>query len=186
MRCPNCQAEHPENTIFCGECGFYLSEDNRKETDLMAVTETTWMEGEETGETPGGDVTASLGLTLTIPDSQCGVEVPLTKEGVSIGRLDRASSSFPDVDLTDYGGAEEGVSRRHAKIVRRRNEVFIEDLGSFNGTFLNGKKLTPHRFEVLKSGDELKLGKLVLRVTFTTKGIFFATMPQPPFDGKRR
>jgi pSer/pThr/pTyr-binding forkhead associated (FHA) protein len=94
------------------------------------------------------------------------VEVPLTKE-VNIGRLDPASASFPDVDLSSDGGLEKGVSRRHAKITRRGREVFIEDLGSINGTFLNRKKLTPYLPQTLKSGDELQLGKLILRVSFT-------------------
>jgi hypothetical protein len=134
----------------------------QRETPLAAPA-VTWMEREETSE----EATAPLGLKLTIPDSGRDVEVPFRKEEMSIGRLDPASGSFPDLDLTDYGGLERGVSRRHAKIIRRGSEVFIEDLGSFNGTFLNGKKLTPYRFEALKSGDELKLSKLVLRVSFT-------------------
>jgi len=134
----------------------------QSETPLAAPA-VTWMEREETSE----EATAPLGLKLTIPDSGRDVELPFTKEEMSIGRLDPASGSFPDLDLTDYGGLETGVSRRHAKIIRRGSEVFIEDLGSFNGTFLNGKKLPPYRFEALKSGDELKLSKLVLRVSFT-------------------
>ena len=134
----------------------------QSETPLAAPA-VTWMEREETSE----EATAPLGLKLTIPDSGRDVELPFTKEEMSIGRLDPASGSFPDLDLTDYGGLEGGVSRRHAKIIRRGSEVFIEDLGSFNGTFLNGKKLPPYRFEALKSGDELKLSKLVLRVSFT-------------------
>jgi pSer/pThr/pTyr-binding forkhead associated (FHA) protein len=166
IKCPRCQAEHPENTIFCGECGFYLPGGNRKETDLMVVAEVSWVENEETSEAPGGDVTAPLGLKLRIPDSKRDVKVPLTKE-VNIGRLDPASGSFPDVDLTSDGGLEKGISRRHAQIIRRENEVFIEDLGSINGTFLNRKKLTPYLPQALKSGDELQLGKLILRVSFT-------------------
>jgi molybdenum cofactor synthesis domain-containing protein len=138
----------------------------QSETPLAAPA-VTWMEREETSEVPGEEAIAPLGLKLTIPDSGRDVEVPFRKEEMSIGRLDPASGSFPDLDLTDYGGLEGGVSRRHAKIIRRGSEVFIEDLGSFNGTFLNGKKLPPYRFEALKSGDELKLSKLVLRVSFT-------------------
>lgn len=166
VKCPCCQTEHPENTLFCDECGSYLLGGNQKETDPLAVAEVTWMEREGTGEMPGESVTSPLGLKLTIPDSGRNVEVPLTKE-VNIGRLDPASASFPDVDLTGDGGLEKGVSRRHAKITRRGNEVFIEDLGSINGTFLNRKKLTPYLPQALKNGDELQLGKLVLRVSFT-------------------
>jgi len=166
VKCPYCQAENPENTLFCDECGSYLQEGNQKETDLLAAAEVTWMEREEMGEASGVDVTFPLGLKLTILDSGRDVEVPLTKE-VNIGRLDSAMACFPDVDLTSDDGLEKGVSRRHAKITMHGNEVFIEDLGSVNGTFLNRKKLTPYLPQALKSGDELQLGKLILRISFT-------------------
>ena len=123
------------------------------------------MEREEAIEVPEEDVLSPVSLKLSIPDSGRDVELPLTKE-VNIGRLDPASASFPDIDLTSDGGLEKGVSRRHAKITRRGNEVFIEDLGSINGTFLNRKKLTPYLPQAMKSGDELQLGKLILRVSF--------------------
>ena len=165
VKCSYCRAEHPENTLFCDECGSYLQGGNQKETDPLAAAEVTWMEREEMIEAPEG-VTSPLGLKLMIPDSGRDVEMPLTKE-VNIGRLDPASASFPDVDLTSDGGLEKGVSRRHAKITRRGSEVFIEDLGSINGTFLNRKKLTPYLPQTLKNGDELQLGKLILRVSFT-------------------
>ncbi len=166
IKCPVCQAEHPENTLFCDQCGSYLLGGNQKETDPLAKGELTWKEKEETSEAPGEDITSPLGLKLTILDSGRDVEVPLTKE-VNIGRLDPASAWFPEVDLTTDDALDKGVSRRHAKITRRGNEVFIEDLGSINGTFLNRKKLTPYLPQALKSGDELQLGKLILRVSFT-------------------
>jgi pSer/pThr/pTyr-binding forkhead associated (FHA) protein len=154
------------NTLFCEECASYLPGDNQEETDPLTAAEVTWMEREETSEVPGEEVTSPLALKLTVPNSGRDVEVPLTKE-VNIGRLDPANASFPDVDLTSAGGLKKGVSRRHAKITRRGREVFIEDLGSINGTFLNRKKLTPYLSQALKSGDELQLGKLILRVSFT-------------------
>jgi pSer/pThr/pTyr-binding forkhead associated (FHA) protein len=124
------------------------------------------VEREEMGETPGADITSPLGLKVTILESGREVEVPLTKE-VNIGRLHAASASLPDIDLTSDGGAEKGVSRRHVQITKRGCEVLVKDLGSMNGTFLNGSKLTPHLFRELGSGDELQLGRLVLQVSFT-------------------
>lgn len=165
IKCPVCQAEHPENTLFCDECGSYLQGGNQKETDPLAAAEVTWMEREETIGVPEEEIVSPVSLKLSIPDSGRDVELPLAKE-VNIGRLDPASASFPDIDLTSDGGLEKGVSRRHAKITRRGGEVFIEDLGSINGTFLNRKKLTPYLPQSLKSGDELQLGKLILRVSF--------------------
>jgi pSer/pThr/pTyr-binding forkhead associated (FHA) protein len=166
VTCPHCHAKYPENTLFCEECGAYLLGGDQKETDPLAVGEVIWMEREETREAAEADITSPLGLKLAIPDSGRDVEVSLTKE-VNIGRLDPASACFPDIDLASEGGLESGISRRHAKITRQGREVFIEDLGSLNGTFLNREKLAPYLPHVLKSGDELQLGKLVLRVSFT-------------------
>jgi hypothetical protein len=166
VKCPVCQIEHPENTLFCDGCGAYLLASDQKETDPLAVGEETWMEGAEMGEAPGVDVTSPLGLKLTIPDSGRDMEVPLTKE-VTIGRLDAVSANFPDVDLTSDGGLKKGISRCHAKIIRRGRRVFIEDLGSINGTFLNREKLAPYLPQALRNGDELQLGKLKLWVSFT-------------------
>ena len=165
-KCPVCQREYPENTPFCKGCGAYLLGGNGKETDLLPVSRVAWMNREEMGGAPGVDVTYPLSLKLTIPDSGRHVEVPLTKE-VTIGRLDPTSASFPDVDLTSDEALDKGISRYHAKITRRGREVFIEDLGSMNGTFVNRKKLIPYLPEALRNGDQLQLGKLMLRVSFT-------------------
>jgi hypothetical protein len=166
VKCSYCHAKHPENALFCDECGAYLLGGDQKKRDTLVVAGLTWMEREETSELPGEEVTSPLGLKLTMPDSRRSLEVSLTK-GVNIGRLDAVSATFPDVDLADYSGLKKGVSRRHAKIIRREGRVFIEDLGSINGTFLNRKKLTPYFPRLLKNGDELRLGKLILRVSFT-------------------
>ncbi len=52
-----------------------------------------------------------------------------------------------------------GVSRNHAELTRQGNSYSIQDLGSSNGTFVNGQRVaSPH---VLKSGDQIKLGQSV-------------------------
>jgi len=50
---------------------------------------------------------------------------------------------------------EHTVSRRHARIRRRGDTYFIEDLHSFNGTFVDGAKLKPGAWHALKDGDEV-------------------------------
>jgi len=166
VKCPVCQRENPENTPFCEECGSYLFGGTGNETDLLRPNRVTRMNREETTGATAVDVNFPLSLNLTIPDSGRDVEIPLREE-VTIGRLDPASASFPDVDLTTDDALDRGVSRRHAKIIRRGHEIFIEDLGSMNGTFVNRKKLTPYLPEALRNGDQLRLGKLMLRVSFT-------------------
>jgi pSer/pThr/pTyr-binding forkhead associated (FHA) protein len=83
-------------------------------------------------------------------------------EGYVLGRSDAGSPYVPDVDLADYGALESGVSRRHAALVRFRNLVQIVDLGSVNGTFLNGERLQPDQPYSLQAGDVVQLGTLNL------------------------
>jgi pSer/pThr/pTyr-binding forkhead associated (FHA) protein len=164
IKCPSCGKRHPENTLFCDECGAYLLTEGRKRTDPLAAEEVDWMETEmgTTGLLDNPDA-EPLTVRLSIPDSGRQVEFPLTKE-VSLGRLDPATATFPDIDLTTDGALEKGVSRRHAKITRKGTELFLEDLGSVNGTLLNGKRLTPYLPHVLSDKDEIRVGRLLMRI----------------------
>ena len=51
------------------------------------------------------------------------------------------------------------VSRNHLKVYFQNHEIFIEDLGSKNGTFVNDQKIEPHKLTPYKPGDRLRLGK---------------------------
>ena len=98
-----------------------------------------------------------------MPPSGRQLTLPAEGEAV-IGRLDATRGVFPNIDLTPEGGLEGGVSRRHARIHRQKSQYFIEDLGSANGTFLNGQRLTPYLPHPLHDGDELQLGRVRIRV----------------------
>jgi pSer/pThr/pTyr-binding forkhead associated (FHA) protein len=54
----------------------------------------------------------------------------------------------------------ESVSRRHCAIVVKEGRVYIQDLNSRNGTFVNGKRLPPDKAKSIKDGDKLTVGKL--------------------------
>lgn len=54
------------------------------------------------------------------------------------------------------------VSRRHCEIFEKKGLLLVKDLGSANGTFVNGKKIDGQR--VLEPGDELMVGQVKLRV----------------------
>lgn len=166
VKCPSCQKAHPENTLFCDECGAYLLEEGDKRTDPLVVEASTWVDREAAlASVSSAGTSRPITVSFLLADLNRQLEFPLTKE-LSIGRLDAASATFPDVDLTSYGGLEKGVSRRHARITRQEHEISIEDLGSVNNTFLNGQRLTPYLQYPLNSGDEVQLGKLVLHIRF--------------------
>jgi pSer/pThr/pTyr-binding forkhead associated (FHA) protein len=52
----------------------------------------------------------------------------------------------------------DAISRKHCRILVASDAVFVEDLGSRNGTFINGERVTQKR--AVQSGDHLRIGKL--------------------------
>lgn len=87
-----------------------------------------------------------------------GRQLPLIYDRSLVGRLSEADGVKPEVDLADFG--EGGVSRRHAQITRAEGQVYLEDLSSSNGTFLNGVRLQPGLQSPLKHQDEVRFGSL--------------------------
>jgi pSer/pThr/pTyr-binding forkhead associated (FHA) protein len=83
-----------------------------------------------------------------------------------IGRRNPATGEAPDIDLDAYNAQEMGVSRNHAIITVEDDAVKIKDMGSANSTFLNGQKLIAHQTRILRDGDELRLGTLIIQITF--------------------
>jgi hypothetical protein len=95
------------------------------------------------------------------------VSVTLEKgDRLILGRKDSDTAPFVDVDFNAYFARERGVSRAHAALYLIQNSVSIVDLGSSNGTFLNGKTLAPHQPRVIRDEDEVRLGKLMFKVRF--------------------
>ena len=88
------------------------------------------------------------------------------RETLVIGRSDPDQSAKPDIDLEAHNAYMMGVSRRHAQILTQNNWISVQDLGSANGTFLNGGRLEEGAQYRLNHGDRLKLGQLELQVLF--------------------
>jgi pSer/pThr/pTyr-binding forkhead associated (FHA) protein len=128
------------------------------ESDLPASRADPWATN-----VPAAAEAAPATLIMTVVAS--GRQIPLAGGNEFVlGRLDATRGVFPDVDLTPDGGLEGGVSRRHARIQRQRTQFFIEDLGSANGTFLNGQRLTPYLPHPLHDKDELQIGRIRMQV----------------------
>ncbi len=64
---------------------------------------------------------------------------------------------------------EDMVSRKHAKITLTAGKVTIEDLGSTNGTFVNGEKIT--KPSKLKEGDRILIGTSILKLVETGESV---------------
>lgn len=83
---------------------------------------------------------------------------------IRVGREDPQAKNDLDVDLTEEDGAELGVSRLHASIRSSDRGIILVDLDSTNGTRLNSRGIVPRQSYVLRDGDEIQFGKLLMEV----------------------
>ncbi len=137
-QCVHCAHEMTIDDVFCAFCG-------QKQTSSRG--------------------TAKL---VVVGTTEMSAQFLLNEEGESlIGRMDPNRGIRPEVDLSRYDPAAR-VSRRHAKILAQGSQFFIEDLGSANGTFLNGQlRLSQGKQHPLVSGDEVRLGETTLKFVVT-------------------
>ena len=99
-----------------------------------------------------GRTHTGLLVVLASPALEPGTERELDSSAVTLGRS-------PENDLVL--DSDEFASVQHARIEPRRDGVWVEDLESTNGTFVNGVKLTRPR--KLTSGDVIRVGETNLR-----------------------
>jgi hypothetical protein len=164
--CPDCTAPHdPKKGNFCEMCGYNFATGNHGEVPPI---ETDVVTDKLSVEKPSAtSVTKSVIEIIAMIDpsqqSQDSPEPPnqepftvrLEKESHLIGRSSEIRGIYPEIAL-DFDSA---VSHRHALLNRQANGSFvIRDIGSTNGTKLNGVELTAMVDVPIKDGDELTLG----------------------------
>jgi len=88
-----------------------------------------------------------------------GMEFPLSASSeTTVGRKDPVTGIYPDVDLTPLDH-QRSISRRHAKIYRRGGKFFIaEDIGTMNGTFVDGERLETGVPAEIAESDDVRVG----------------------------
>ncbi|MDX2161089.1 MAG: FHA domain-containing protein [bacterium] len=164
VKCPYGDHQIDENSKVCPVCGRLLAS-NWSKTKAIAQND-----DEDTLARFGTSYFSSkmmLHLRLRGEDKTFSIAAE-QMVSIIIGRGDPATGEKPAVDLSLHGGMEMGVSRKHAEIVRREdNALHLLDLESANGTHLNGQRLVPRQGRILRNGDEIRLGRLVLLVEFT-------------------
>ncbi|MCZ7573412.1 MAG: FHA domain-containing protein [Ardenticatenaceae bacterium] len=140
IACPECGTGNLPNTLFCGRCSADLRE-----------RRLAWR-----GHEPQRTVRCHL--------LDSGQQLVLPPDPVLIfGRADHTVDLRPDVDLNPYGALSAGVSRRHAQLLQRDNTLYLEDLQSLNGTYVNGVRLHPHQPMRLQPDAIVRFGQFQLR-----------------------
>jgi FHA domain len=148
MHCPECGFGNVEGANYCQKCGAFLAEPGSgSEGDTTAAYQL-----DETGDLNPVDLESlphSATLAIRAGGGRAGEVFAIEGERLTIGRSPDAEVFLDDVT----------VSRNHALLVRRRDGLYVDDLGSLNGTYVNRHRIESHR---LADGDELQVGKYKL------------------------
>lgn len=145
MRCNSCGYENAEGAIICAGCGMDLASKLESETTIVFNP----VETEESEAPVKVEAVSEEAVFVVKRGSVVGQRFPLLKSEISLGR-DPQSDIFLD-DIT--------VSRKHAKVNVQKSAVKVTDVGSLNGTYVNGDRVDA---ATLRHGDELQIGKFKL------------------------
>jgi pSer/pThr/pTyr-binding forkhead associated (FHA) protein len=150
VHCSECGFANAEGANYCQKCGAVLAAE--AETGDEQHT-TAAYELDETGDLRPVDITEAVAESATLAirsgGGRAGEVFALDGEQMMIGRSPDAAVFLDDVT----------VSRNHALLVRRRDGLYVDDLGSLNGTYVNRHRIESHK---LQNGDELQVGKYKL------------------------
>ena len=163
IQCPSCRAMIPDDSAFCDQCGTELMwcpeckrpKPNRGREcpvcgsdllpgrkylagDLPRQQASPMPQGTATPNPPGPTKMVGNGWTLPLREGQFG----------------RTSGIYPEFASCKY------ISGSHGKLMRSGSNWMIVDNGSTNGTYINGKKLTPGVSAPLHVGDKLIIATL--------------------------
>ena len=149
MHCPQCGFANAEGANYCQKCGAFLADPERPgggdTTEAYQLDEAGELRPVDLGQVTGEGAT----LAIRSGGGRAGEVFSVAGERMTIGRSPEAEVFLDDVT----------VSRNHALLVRRRDGLYIDDLGSLNGTYVNRRRIESHR---LQNGDELQVGKYKL------------------------
>jgi pSer/pThr/pTyr-binding forkhead associated (FHA) protein len=167
LKCSNCGKENREGTLFCDNCGFSIT-DAAVGQATVATRRIQNDPDESIAKATWGAARFQQGSVVILHIKDASDPINIKPVGrLVVGRSDANSTIMPDIDLAPFGAAEKGVSRQHAAIELSGDEtLMVLDVGSSNGTFLNGQRLLPNQPRVLRDGDELRFGKLIAHIYF--------------------
>jgi len=136
VACPQCGHDNPSDANFCSVCGAVVDGDDAQHTESHEAI------------TPDAGETVTL---VVVRGANAGSRFAAADAVTSIGRHPESTIFLDDVT----------VSRRHAEILRSPGGYELVDVGSLNGTYVNGTRIDRM---ALAEGDQLQVGKYKLVV----------------------
>ena len=167
ITCPECGSSQIPGTIFCNDCGKMLAA--TKNSDPTVVLPFAKVGSRPLPPTidiqdlePSVD---SKQIMILIPSSRRRLELKL-EDDIRIGRADPEANVMPEIDFTQDEGIENGISRLHAIINLTKQGILLTDLNSTNGTSINKVRIPSQQPVLLKTGDEVRFGDLLVHIFF--------------------
>jgi len=159
--CENCKSQEPNGAVFCSECGAQLFQSNPDQTHEFDIDPEGELQVPYSEEQAPKQAITKVSLLLL----ESGIVLDFSgKSEYTLGRLSENQPIEPDIDLSAYKAFDNGVSRLHAVIKQIAAKVVLVDLGSSNGTYINGLRIPPHVDYSMQHGDILALGKLKMQI----------------------
>ena len=151
MYCTHCGHENPAGANFCGNCGRPLGTLGDTTTGALRFDEAAEPVDIADAGIDTSELEAGTALLVGVRGPNRGSRFLLDRDVVTVGR-------HPDSDifLDDIT-----VSRRHAEFRRDASRFWVHDVGSLNGTYVNGERAED---QLLTTGDEVQIGKFKLVV----------------------
>lgn len=164
ITCPSCYNQELVGALFCSVCGTQLTYQSRSPTETVQYPEQS-SSPDSLAETRAIDEPSETKSKVSLQIVKTSQKIHLESGAdYTIGRISGTQPILPDIDLTPFRAYEEGVSRLHATIRVSNEDVSISDLGSANGTMINGFKIPPYEPRPLKNGDVVVLGKFQVEI----------------------
>jgi serine/threonine protein kinase len=117
----------------------------------------------ETLKLPVSDAPGQVTARLVLQDKSAVIVLP-DKNTLILGRMQ--TNNIVDIDLEPYQASKYGVSRRHARLSKRGETWWLDDLHSLNGTFVNNVEVKHGQPVALKDGDMIRFSQMTFTFSF--------------------
>ncbi|MGH3442241.1 MAG: FHA domain-containing protein [Nitriliruptorales bacterium] len=151
MNCPQCGSELLSDANFCANCGASLGEGESGAGDVDRTTAALDVGAFDPTSTVEGVPTLDVGtgMLIVVRGPNAGARFLLDRDDTIVGR-------HPDCEIFLH---DVTVSRRHSEFARGPDGFTLRDLGSLNGTYVNGQRVEERH---LAGGDEVQIGRFKL------------------------
>lgn len=149
MFCSNCGHENRPESNFCSSCGHRLAGSKDDATITFAALDLGDPQAEEELGAALEELSANDAMLFVRRGTNAGATYLIENDVTRVGR-----SPDSDIFLDDVT-----VSRQHAEFHREAGHFKLQDLGSLNGTYVNGESVEVTQ---LHRGDEVQIGKFKL------------------------